>query len=392
MAHVLRIRLSIVKKNKDMNSKTFTLLLFLFIGNYFVNAQEVSTLLNDPGRRFEAMHWHEDGRIYSIDYYNGRLYQIQLDGTVTTLLSGFTNLAGGGFGDDNFFYFSDIFSGSIHRLNEDGTETQIASGINQPVGVQASNDPDTLYVASYGSSAIYKVSISGGTATLWVSGNGLSGPDGMAIHESGDLLIANFNNNKIHRVTTSGEISLFATIPSTGFMGYMTRAGEYVYVPSIAGNRVYRVDMAGNVEVFAGTGSAGHADGVALEATFTDPNGITSNAAGDTILVADENYLRLITGFITVATEEAELLDLLEVYPNPVKDILQVKYRLKTTGTFNWEVINTQGIVQRQENVHAIAHQTDSLQMNVKGLAAGWYVLRCSNKNGEAQTYSFLKL
>ena len=85
----------------------FTLLvaLILFM-NLYLSAQNVTTLLNDPSRAFEAIHWHEDGRILSVDYLNGRIYQVHLDGTAETLVTGFTYLSGGGFGEDGAFYFS----------------------------------------------------------------------------------------------------------------------------------------------------------------------------------------------------------------------------------------------------------------------------------------------
>lgn len=374
-----------------MNTKKITTLFCFLFFVIVIDAQEVSTLVNDPGRRFEAIHWHPDGRIYSVDYYNGRLYQIQLDGSVETVLSGFNNLAGGGFDNDNNFYFSDISLGNLHRLNDDDTHEIIASGLNQPVGVLQSADPDILYVVGYGNSSISKVSISDGTVTPWVSSNGLAGPDGLALHDSGDLLVANFNNNRIHRVSEDGMVSLFATLPSTGFMGYLTKANGYVYVPSIAGNRVFRVDMEGNVESFAGTGSTGNLDGPIADATFTDPNGITSNATGDSILVADENHIRLITGFAPVSVKEATLFSSIQLFPNPVQDVLQVQVKAKDTGMLTYEVMDIKGVVQASAKIDYIANEPYLFQLNTKSLARGNYIIRWYDKLGNMQSIPFVR-
>ncbi len=357
-----------------------------------VFGQTVSTLVNDSNKTFEAIHWHPDGRIYAADYSNGRLYQLSLDGTVTTLVTGIPNVAGGGFGTDGTFYFSGLTGGRVYRLNDDATTTLIASGLDQPTGIVATDSPDTLLVAQYGNSIVAKVSISGGTKTDWVGESGISGPDGIIELENGNLLIANFNNHKIHSINAAGDISLFASVPSSGWMGYIAKAGDNIFVPSLGGRKVYRVAMDGTVNDFAGSGTAGNLDGEGASATFTQPNGIASNATGDTLLITDGVRVRLITNFQeVVGAKEIPLIKALSLSPNPASNILQVSFESMEFLNLKWQVLNQQGQVVLTDNISLYETGKNKLQIPIKDLAAGIYSFQLLDDKGNMEVVQFVR-
>jgi sugar lactone lactonase YvrE len=355
-------------------------------------AQEISTLILDTGKNFESIHWHEDGRIFSADYNNGRLYQIFMDGSVETLLTGIANTAGGGFAPDGQFYYSALASGKIYQYSPDGTNTLIASGLNQPTGILYTTSPDTLLVGQYGNSSVVKVSISSGTITPFAMGNGINGPDAIIYHEGDRILVANFNNHKIHEVDDNGNVSEFATIPSAGYMGYIASIDGEVFAPSFSGKKIYKVTNDGNVVSIAGTGQAGSVDGSGSTASFSAPNGIASNPAGDTLLITDGNRVRIMTNFSTVTNIEEKLgISELQIGPNPVADQLYVRFELEEVDSLMWRVINKSGMLMAQSSFQQMSVGRQEIEVSLKNLANGIYHLQLLNEQGQKRSAAFIK-
>lgn len=355
-----------------------------------VQSQQVSTLLTDSTREFEAIHWNADGRIYAVDYVNGRLYQVYLNGTVTTLVNGFNHLAGGGFDANGTFYFSGISDSTVFQLNSDNTYTQLpVTGLNQPVGIIPTNHPDTLLVTEYGKNSVTKFSIStGGRSTLADSG-GISGPDGIIRDWNDNILVANFNNHKITRVFEDGTTSLFSTIPSGGFMGYLTQTGNYLYVPSITSKRIYRVDSSGNSLVIAGTGTPGFQDGPGSQATFTGPNGIAHSPNGDTLLISDGNRIRMITNFQNiVGLEDRAVNQKLDIWPNPAKEILNIQSDNTTLNA--WQIYGTGGRLIGSGTIENAA-SSNNHTIALDTIPKGNYLLLIHDRSGNIFYNPFLK-
>lgn len=377
-----------------MLSKISPIIVFFFLLPVVLPAQQVSTLVNDSSREFAAMHWHEDGRIYSVDYFNGRVYQVFLDGTVETLVSGFTNLSGGGFDNAGNFYFSGINQGIIYRLNADNTYTEVSSGFNQPVGLRASaTDDDTMYVSEYGNSKVTKFSLSSGEKTPFVTGNGINGPDAIQYDWEGDLLVSNWNNHRIHTIDEAGVVSFFAELPDSGFMGYVDRVGDFLYVPSFTGKRVYRVNQDGELTLIAGTGASGSMDGPGATATFTRPNGTCHNPAGDTLLVSDDHRIRIITGLEPlVNTEERLELAEFKISPNPANEVLRLSFNWPTNDSLEWMIYDQQGRRVQQGAYPTLSTGTNNWELPINQLPAGNYTLQLLDSAKRTASYSFVKI
>ncbi len=372
-----------------MKFRILLLLIVMIILNFTLKSQQVSTLLTDAQREFESIHWLEDGRILSADYTNGNLYEIKLDGTVSTLVTGFSNLAGGGIDKAGNFYFSGIAAGTVLKLNEDNSYSEVTSGINQPVGVLPTDNEDEIYVASYGASTLYLVNTATGTKTSFAVANGINGPDAIVYHDDGDILIANFNNNRIHKVTSGGEVSLFATIPSNGFLGYLALGESKIYTAAFSGKKIYEVTMDGQITHIAGSGEEGKVDGSALDATFTTPNGVALSPTGDTLLVTDAASVRMITGLNTVSDvieEEFEASFVLS--PNPVIDLLTVNLK-QEIELKKWEIIDQQGKLVKVQNLDTIP--TTPFTVSTSDLADGVYTFRLTSEKQKIQVKSFVK-
>lgn len=366
--------------------------LAILLPNSAIFSQEVSTLITDSDKRFEALHWHEDGRIYAIDYINGSLYQLYLDGTAETILSGFPALAGGGFDSAGNFYVSGANTGEIFRVNPDNTYVSVANGFLQPISIiEDSEDPDLFYVTEYQESKVTKLSMSTGTLTPFVSDQGINGPDGIIYDWNGDLLVSNWENHKIHRIDEEGNISLFANLPAIGNMGYITIVDEFLYVPSVTDNKVFRVSMDGQATVLAGTGLIGNNDGETSQATFDDPNGICRNTAGDTLLVSSSNSVRIITNFSSPNTIDQQKLTSFNIYPNPVSDILKVDIDNSASSVSNWIITSDQG-TKILDGTSIQLKDDETLKVDISELASGKYVFQLTHTDGKVFSQVFIKL
>jgi len=144
-----------------------------------------------------------------------------------------------------------------------------------------------------------------GTAT---SGE-LNGPQGLAIDPSGNLFIADTVNNVVRKVNATTKVmTTYAGTGSTGTFAiagtatsielnepwglYATSDGS-VYIADYGNNVIRKVDTSGNLTTVVGSGSVGYnasAGPVAANTTAMDhPTGVVVDAAGNIIYADSEN-------------------------------------------------------------------------------------------------------
>jgi DNA-binding beta-propeller fold protein YncE len=103
----------------------------------------------------------------------------------------------------------------------------------------------------------------------------LSSPGGVAVDAAGNLFIADYNNQRIRRVDTSGIISTVAGNGSAGFsgdgaaataaqlsypFGVAVDAAGNLFIADQSNNRIRKVDITGSISTVAGNGSAGFSE------------------------------------------------------------------------------------------------------------------------------------
>ncbi|MGZ3749759.1 MAG: NHL domain-containing protein [Mucilaginibacter sp.] len=214
----------------------------------------------------------------------------------------------------------------------------INAKLNYP-GDVACDKTGNLYIADQQNNVIRKITISTGIITT-IAGNGspgytgdgglatsaqLKSPLGVAIGKSGNLYIADANNDCIRKVNTStGIITTIAGNGSPGFSGdggpavaalvkhpskIALDTTENIYFCDEANNRIRKIIAGtGIIQTIAGSGSYGYSGdgGPAIAAEFSFPIGIDLDAAGN-IYIADlyNNRIRKIMAatniIITVA-------------------------------------------------------------------------------------------
>ena len=84
-------------------------------------------------------------------------------------------------------------------------------------------------------------------------------------------------------------------------------------------------------------------------------------------------------------------LNELELYPNPVSDQMNLKFRLETKANIHMEVLDMNGVAQLSET-EVFMPGANSWSQSVLGLTAGYYMLRLSVANDDGESIRFLKL
>ncbi|MEM9527667.1 MAG: hypothetical protein AAGA31_13725, partial [Bacteroidota bacterium] len=222
-----------------------------------LKSQQVSTLIEEEGASFEAISWSADGKIFMVDFMGGRLLQIQRDGTLITLKSGLRGPLGGAFAADGSFYFSVFGDGTLLRYDTSGNLSTIARNLGGPTGVLIDDDNDKAFVNDYYGNTTWEVDLRNGDTKVRGKLGGLNGPDGVVFAPNGsDLLIANFEDNLIHRIDTSGNVSLFTRLAGSSASGYLVPFGDDYLIAGLKSQRIWKISAAGEVSSFAGSGSA----------------------------------------------------------------------------------------------------------------------------------------
>ncbi|MBE2290489.1 MAG: T9SS type A sorting domain-containing protein, partial [Chitinophagaceae bacterium] len=280
------------------------------------------------------------GNIYICDRNNRRIRKVTTAGVISTVagtgLSGstgdggpaltatFTNPFSISVEPGGGIYVSDQSAGRIRYISTGGIITTIAGGGSSysdggPATASSLSSPGLVRVSSSGdiyvlvSSKVRKISggiitTAAGNGSFGFSGDGgpasaaqLYSPRGIALNPAGELIIADYSNSRIRKVTTAGVINTiagngrsltvdygdggdaleatFATISAV-----TSDTSGNIFIADANANVIRRVDATtGIITRFAGIGSAGYFGdgGPATSAALSGPSSISFDGAGN---------------------------------------------------------------------------------------------------------------
>ncbi len=246
------------------------------------------------------------GNLYIADSNGGRVRRVDPIGVITTVAGtgefGFSgdggpaaaaNLAypqGVAVDRAGNLYIADYFNDRVRRVDPSGLISTVAGN----------GDPG--------------YSGDGGPAAVAA----LRGPLGVTVDEAGDLYIADTYNNRIRRVDPDGVITTVAGNGDNGFsgdggpaaaatlaypQGVTVDASGNLYIADTDNNRIRRVDPDGVVTTVAGNGETGFSGdgGLATDASLGLPTDVAVDASGDLYIVGSNLHVRRVdrSGVIT---------------------------------------------------------------------------------------------
>lgn len=125
-----------------------------------------------------------------------------------------------------------------------------------------------------------------------------SGPSGVCLDENGNLFVADKLNNKIKKITPSGDVTTFAGSTQGNSNGVGVAAQFYsptdickdnfgnFYVADQHNHTIRKITPSGQVSTLAGNGSPGVVDGIGTSAQFYSPHKLAIDSYGN-IYVAE---------------------------------------------------------------------------------------------------------
>jgi kumamolisin len=226
------------------------------------------------------------------------------------------------------------FAGQVTTAgNTNGTGT--GATLNIPSGVMADGNGN-IYVADYSNNVIRKITPDGVVSTPYgngtagfQNGNGTStefnGPNAIAIDSSGNLYVADSNNNAIRKIIpSSGAVSTLAGSGAAGShnsntgtsatfnspQGVAVDSSGNAYVADSGNDLIRKITSAGKVTTLAGNaGVPGWIDATGTSAYFYDPTSVAVNSSG-TVFVADygNGVIRQVTSSGVTSTPYGRLV------------------------------------------------------------------------------------
>lgn len=352
------------------------------VGNYGGDGfAATGALLNGP----HQIALDKLGNMYIVDYYNFRVRKVKTNGTIVT----FAGSGVGGYTGDSsaattarmfpqgvaadfrgVVYISDPVNNVIRRVNQVGIistyagigvagytgDTGAATGarLRSPFGM-ACDKKGNLIFADAGNHVIRKIDTFGiittivGTGTAGYSGDGLpaisaqlDSPYSVTLDDTGNMYIADRNNNVVRMVDLNGDIY---TVAGNGLFGYSGDGGTAVaarlnyptgvavdtagniYISDSYNNVIRKVDAAGIITTFAGNGTPAFGGdlGDPLGANLHFPYDVATDTFGN-VFIADANNQRVRKVYVvTLGVETASHgSNGITVYPNPAGNTITV--------------------------------------------------------------------
>ncbi len=337
-------------------------------------AAEINSNLGFGGGNELGVAIDDSGNIYIADAGNNRIRKVNSSGVISTVAGGAAG-TGGNIGDggpataarlrtpegvakddSGNIYIADAGNNRIRKVTKStGIINTVAGGagfgggyggdggaataaqLNHPTEV-ALDASGNIYIADENNNRIREVTVSSGIINT-VAGNGTNGyngdggpataavlndPTGVAVDDSGNIYIADQGNYKIRKINTSDTINSVAGTGTNGYSGDRAAAtaaeldvpygvavddSGNIYIADEDNDRVRKVNTLGIINTVAGNGTAGYSGdgGPATSAELHSPTGVAVDDSGN-IYIADaiNNRIRAVyTAYPPVANFSA---------------------------------------------------------------------------------------
>jgi sugar lactone lactonase YvrE len=299
-----------------------------------------------------SLYWPSDvkvdafGNLLIADYYNNRVRKVDTNGIITTVAgTGARGYSGDGVAASNAsvylptgvfvdtsgnLFIADYGNNRVRKVDTNGIISTVAGNgvagssgdgvaatnaeLNGPWGVLV-DASGNVFFSDCNNQLIREVETNGMIHSI--AGNGLEGysgdgeaatnaslsyPSGITLDASGNLLIADYGNNRIRKVDSNGVITTTVGGGTQGLgdggpatnaslnnpSGVALDGSGNLFIADTDNNRIREVQANGLITTVAGTGGAGYSGdgGAATDASLLGPCGVAADNSGN-LFVAD---------------------------------------------------------------------------------------------------------
>ncbi|MDB5234875.1 MAG: hypothetical protein JWR44_1868 [Hymenobacter sp.] len=372
----------------------------------------------------------QQGNVYVADTFNHRIRKIGPGGLVTTIagtgVRGYLNGPGvlaqldtprGIIAEANgAVTFTDSGNGCVRRIDANGVVSTLAgTGVpgyldgpgaqarfNTPIGIVS--DGTNYYVCDASNFRIRKIDAAGTVTTL--AGSGVRGyldgpgataqfmePQGIGRDLSGNLYVADRAAHRVRLVVPSGYVFPFAGTGNAGFADGLASQAQFnspvgvtvanlndVLVIDRDNHRIRQVDGNRQVSTLVGSGVAGFADGPATQAQLNSPYSLAL-APNSPAFVADagNHRVRRWGAMPTASLAAAGSPSNLVLWPNPSAGPMQLRYDLPVAGPVQVVLLDGTGRIVRQLVDATHPKGAHEVSCDLSDLPAGYYFLRLNS-------------
>lgn len=203
---------------------------------------------------------HAQSDLYVTDYQHGSVLKITPSGVVSTFASGIDDAIGLAFSAQGDLYVGSLLTGQIKKITPAGVVTTFATPTGYGGRGLVFDAAGNLYSANTDNNTISKITPAGVVTTF---ATGINGPRGLAIDASGQLYVSDTGNH-IYRVSLGGAVSVFATGGGIGAVEQINfDAAGNLYAVNESDKNVFKISPTGSISLFATLPSNG--EGVAID-------------------------------------------------------------------------------------------------------------------------------
>jgi len=354
--------------------KTRFFLLFMFISGFLLSAQTVTTITD--GTPDDAINLDSNGNIYVSNFDGGKIFKFTPSGVMTEFLTGLSNPNGLAFNSSDELYSCQWQTNFLNKYLISGNLSNSYSVTwGNPSGIAKAFDNEDMIFAKYSANTLHRITPSGTITTISTAGE-LNGPVGLTYDDSGNLYVGNYNNRRIYKVLTNGNLEYVATVGSSSFLGFITFANGKLWATVFGEHKIYTIDPSkvDDVTLFAGS-VQGTNDGELSQATFNTPNGIKFNDAGDTMYISEYNTknLRIISN-IPLSVNDFQNNSDLKIITNSGQKYLSLSGSIFESGQYEIAIYNLLGQKTIELNGKT-QNSSNEIKINTNNLSEGTYIV-----------------